>query len=231
MDGFDIKWNPSLFEKTDVDVRLLKLHGSIMWYRTDRGDYVKIPIMSHSAETRLITGERAETLILYPMRKWEYAEPLLELLIQLKKKLEKAKFVFVVGYSFRDDHIRRIFWDASRRNREFVVFFISPHAHKIYHEKLKDYEIPGLPHAFSSDFEYDDFDAAASSELAGRVVCLPYKFETVLPLLKNHFLKKIKEGLTHERNLRDSENQGESVEWSSCLKKFVECEQEMFDKL
>ena len=44
VDGFDIKWNPKLFKRTDTDVRLYKLHGSIMWYRTDRGDYVKLLI-------------------------------------------------------------------------------------------------------------------------------------------------------------------------------------------
>jgi len=224
IDGFDIKWNPKLFERTDADVRLYKLHGSVMWYRTDRGDYVKLPIMSHSAETELITGEKAETLILYPMRKWEYAEPLLELLVELKKKLEKAKFLFVVGYSFRDEHIRRIFWDAARKNKDLVVFLISPNAHRIYHERLKDYETPGLPHGFSSDFSYEDFDAYAPSELSGRVVCLPYKFENVLPLLKNRYLRRLNEGLVRENDLRDRENKGESVAWWLCLQPFVECE-------
>jgi len=98
------------------------------------------------------------------------------------------------------------------------------HAREIYRHKLKDYEIPEISHAFSSDFEYEDFDAAARSELAGRVVCLPYKFENVLPFLKNRYLKKLKEGLASESNLRDRENRGEPVAWESCLKTFVECE-------
>ena len=224
VDGFDIGWNPKLFERTDVDIRLFKLHGSVMWYRTDRGDYVKLPIRSHNAETRLITGEKAESLILYPMRKWEYAEPLLELLIDLKRKLEKAKFVFVIGYSFRDEHIRRIFWDSSRKNKELVVFLISPNSDEIYSNRLRDYEIPGISHAFSSNFEYEKFDAAAPSELARRVICLPYKFENMFPLLKNHFLKKLKEGLVRESDLLNRENKGEIVEWWSCLKPFAECE-------
>jgi hypothetical protein len=224
IDGFDVGWNPKLFERTDVDVRLYKLHGSVMWYRTDRGDYVKLPIMSQRADIKLITGERAATLILYPIRKWEYAEPLLELLIELKKKLEKAKFLFVVGYSFRDDHIRRIFWDAARKNRRLIIFLISPNAHEIYYGKLRDYEIPELPHDFSSDFSSEDFDAAVPSELAGRVVCLPYRFENVLPLLKNHFLRKLREGLTIEIEFKNRENRGETVDWAQLLQLFVECE-------
>jgi len=224
IDGFDVKWNPKLFERKDADVRLYKLHGSVMWYRTDRGDYIKLPIMSHRAETELITGERAETLILYPIRKWEYAEPLLELLVELKKKLEKTRFLFVVGYSFRDDHVRRIFWDAARKNKELMVFLISPDAHKIYYEKIRDYETPGLPHAFSSDFSSEDFDAAVPSELAGRVICLPYKFEKVLPLLKNQYLKNLKEGLAIEQQTRDRENRGETADWASCIRPFIESE-------
>jgi len=223
IDGFDIGWNPKLFKRTDVDVRLHKLHGSVMWYRTDRGDYVKLPIMSQRAKIELITGERAETLMVYPMRKWEYAEPLLELLIELKKKLEKAKFLFVVGYSFRDDHIRRIFWDAARKNKDLIVFLISPNSYEIYHDKIRDYETPGLPHAFSSDFSSEDFDAAVPSELAGRVICLPYKFEGVLSLLKNHYLKNLKTALMCESQLKNRENKGEPVDWSDCLEPFVEC--------
>jgi hypothetical protein len=231
-DGFDIRWNPKLFEKTDVDVRLYKLHGSVMWYRTDRGDYVKLPIKSQRAETELLTGEKAEALILYPMRKWEYAEPLLELLILLKKKLESAKFLFVIGYSFRDEHIRRIFWDAARKNKELIIFLISPNCYEIYQEKIKNYEIPGLPHSFSSNFEQNDFDAYFPSELAGRVICLPYKFEHVLPLLKNHYLKSLKEGLTYEWQLRNKETKGEHIDWSYCLKPFVECEyMEKFEEI
>lgn len=88
VDGFGIRWNPELFERSDIDIRLFKLHGSVMWYRTNTGDYVKSPMLRGEGKDKLITGEMVETLVLYPMRKWEYAEPLLELLILLKKKLE-----------------------------------------------------------------------------------------------------------------------------------------------
>lgn len=224
VDGFDITWNPRLFEQKDADIRLYKLHGSITWYRTDRGDYTKLPIMTKKAETELITGEKATTLILYPMRKWEYAEPLLELLMELKKKIESVKFLFVVGYSFRDDHITRIFWDGARKNKDLTVIFVSPNAHHIYRKKLKDCEIPRLLHGFSSDFSSEGFDAAVPSELAGRVLCLPYKFENVLVLLKNHYLKNLKEGLLSKRQTRDHEIKGQEAHWEFCLKPFVECE-------
>jgi hypothetical protein len=211
-DGFDIKWNPKLLEENRFDLRLYKLHGSIMWYRTDRGDYDKILIQSERSAMQLITGEKAETLILYPMRKWEYAEPLLELLFMLKRRLENAKFAIVVGYSFRDDHIRNVFWDAANKNRELTVVLISPSAHKIYSERLKAYDS-------ASDRNLSPIPSA----LSGRVVCLPYKYEDIFPELRNRFLKRLREGLSLEGTEARNEVRGERANWMEVLKAYVEC--------
>ena len=223
-DGFDNKWHPELLEEQRFDIRLFKLHGSVMWYNTDRADYVKLQIKTKKAETTLITGERASTLILYPMRKWEYSGPTLELLTYFKKKLEKAKFVFVIGYSFRDLHIRRIFWDAARKNKDLIVFLITPEAHEIYHNKLEHYETPELSYTFSSHFDPRIFDAPPRSELSGRVVTLPYKFENILPMLKSNYLHKMREAVVNEQNLRKSELQGGNVDWWHVFTRFIECE-------
>jgi uncharacterized protein YbcI len=224
VDGFDLYWNRKSFERTDVDIRLFKLHGSILWYRTDRGYYVKLPTKIEKATTELITGEKAVSLILYPIRKWDYAEPLLELLLKLKEKLEVAKFAIVVGYSFRDDHIKRIFWDAARTNKDLVMIFISPNSNEIYENKLKDYEIPELPHSFSSDFEPEDFDACFPSSLSGRVICLPHRFEDVLSYLKNLYLKELKSGIVNEKDDKEKENRGETGFWYNCLRSYANCE-------
>lgn len=53
-DGFDSNWNSKLLERTDVDVRLFKLHGSVLWYRVDNGDYVKIAVQHPGS--KLICG-------------------------------------------------------------------------------------------------------------------------------------------------------------------------------
>jgi len=76
-DGFDVNWNPQVFERENIDIRLYKLHGSIIWYRSDRSGYIKLPVMIEKAGIQLITGEKAESLMLYPMQKFDYAEPLL----------------------------------------------------------------------------------------------------------------------------------------------------------
>lgn len=211
-DGFDSKWNPKLFEDIGFDLRLYKLHGSIMWYRTDRGDYVKIPTQTEHSETQLITGETAQALMLYPMRKWDYAEPLLELLIMLKRRLENARFAIVVGYSFRDDHIRNIFWDAAIRNPKLNLILISPSAHRIYRDRLRAYDAP----SHQNDLEIP-------SALKGRVICLSYKFENVFSELRGHYLHHLREGLNFESTESRKAIRGERANWTEALKAYVDC--------
>jgi len=164
-DGFELYWHPGLFEK-DYDVKLYKIHGSVMWYLTDRGTYVKIPIASNEEdEIELITGETAKTLMVYPMGgKWEYAEPLLELIRRLHVGLENAGVCIIIGYSFRDDYIRRIFFEAAQKNKDLTIFLISPDAGKIYDDKLK----------------IINKDKGKPSPLEGRVICWNYPIKNVL---------------------------------------------------
>ena len=101
-----------------------------MWYQSDRGGYIKSLVMQRENKVELIIGEKAENLMLYPMQKWNYAEPFLELLVMVKNLLESetCKFLVIVGYSFRDDHITRILWDVARKNRELHFILIDPQA-------------------------------------------------------------------------------------------------------
>jgi hypothetical protein len=209
-DGFDVYWNPAVFQKEHTDIRLYKIHGSVMWYQSDRGGYIKLPVMVRENKVQLITGEKAENLMLYPMQKWDYAEPLLELLVEIKHLLEyeSCKFLIVVGYSFRDDHITRILWDVARKNRELHLLLISPNAYQTYSKKLKYYNTA----------------EKIPSSLDGRVICLPYLFEKVLPYVKNHYLKKIKEGFGFESSQHQIEIRGEKANWISCLQSFADAE-------
>lgn len=209
-DGFDVHWNPKTFAAEHVDIRLYKLHGSVMWYQSNKGGYIKLPIMTEVSKIQLITGESAENLILYPMQKWDYAEPLLELLVEIKHLLESetCKFLIVVGYSFRDNHIRRILWDAARKNKELHLILVDPKAYQIYSEKLK----------------YYDEKQRNPSSLYGKVICLPYLFEKVFPLLKNYYLANFKAGLNKEKALYQDEIKGGKADWMSCIKDFVNAE-------
>ncbi len=206
-DGFDVYWNPKTFATEYTDIHLYKLHGSVMWYQSNRGGYIKLPVMMKASKIQLITGEMAENLMLYPMQKWDFADPLLELLIESKRLLEsgKCKFLIVVGYSFRDNHIRRILWDAARKNKELHLILVDPKAYQIYDEQLK----------------YYDEQHRIPSSLDGKVVCLPYKFENVFPLLKNYYLSNLRAGISAENVQHKTELQGGKANWSSIIRHFI----------
>ncbi len=205
-DGFTDRWNPQMFKSETVDICLYKLHGSVNWYRTERGDYVKIPIdiskfKENVSTIPLISGENTESLMLYPMQKLDYAEPILEMLVNIKHILESdCKFLIVVGYSFRDEHIKNIILDAARKNKNMQLILIGPDAYKIYFEKLK----------------YYDKKLKTVSPLNGRVICLPYKFEEVFKNIRNNYLEDLKRGLKNEKYLIENElknyREGDSVD-------------------
>ena len=169
-DGFELYWNPNSF-KNDYKIKLYKLHGSVTRYKTDEGDYIKVPIASEKEdEIELITGEKAKTLMVYPMpgKFEEYSTPQSEFIPILHKKLEEVKVCIVIGYRFRDDEIRTIFFEAakkaSQKNEGLIIFLISPEAGKIYDDKLK----------------FIDKDKRKHSSLEGRVICWNYPMENVL---------------------------------------------------
>ncbi len=199
-DGFDEAWNPKVFNDRNIDIRLFKIHGSVTWYQSDRGRFLKIPLRTKVDDVELITKERASGLMLYPAQKFEYVEPLFELLMLMKDRLDKCEILFVVGYSFRDDHIRRIFWDVARKNKEFRIVLIGPDAWSTYQNRLKYYD-----------------DGKTSSSLAEKVFCLPYKFEKVLHALINEFLPSISASLTCVSKTTSREIAGYFVQWEDCV--------------
>ena len=67
---------------------------------------------------------------------------MLHYLTELQKSLRMAKYVIVVGYLFKDYHITKIFQDAAKENNELTLLLISPHAAKIYQDKLEPVKDP-----------------------------------------------------------------------------------------
>lgn len=202
-DGFETEWNPKVFSDSKTDIRLYKLHGSVTWYKTTGGGFLKSMIKSEKANFVLYTGEQAESLMLYPIRKWEYAEPFLENLLALKNKLQgdEIKYCIVIGYSFRDDYIREIFWDSAKKNKELVLILVDPNAYSIYTTKLKHYP-SGVP-----------------SSINERVVCLPFRFEEIFPDLRATFLNNLKDGMRQFNQSKETELAGKSKpNWALCLK-------------
>jgi len=117
-------WNPEGYNENKYKIKLFKLHGSLDQY-IDQEKIIKIPLEQSKLENAMI----------YPMREKEvYKDPFFELFTRLKAYLCTEKICVIIGYSFRDEHIRSIFFDAVRSNPEIRIIMINPEAKKIKEE-------------------------------------------------------------------------------------------------
>ena len=168
VDGFEPAWNPDILRvekdssKQQDTMLLHKLHGSVLWYRTQDGSLVKNHIRPdpNDPEVYLYDGRKAEQLLLYPAFKHPTEPPFLDLAQRLRERLSQVKSVVVIGYAFADEHLRHIFWDAFIQNPEARMILIDPNARNIYDRMF------GEP-AFKTVFE-------------NRVSCCPFKAESFL---------------------------------------------------
>ncbi len=124
-DGY-YAWNPKGYDEiikyaNNKDIRtikLFKLHGSIDQYI--EGDKIVKRDILYSTPTT--SGEERLESMIYPMREKEvYKDPFFELFTRLKTSLLSEKICIVIGYSFGDEHIRNIFFDAVKRNPEIKI--------------------------------------------------------------------------------------------------------------
>jgi hypothetical protein len=82
----------------------------------------------------------------------------------LQKYLKDAELCIVVGYSFRDDYIRNIFFEAAKENKKLTIVLISKSAGKVFEEKLR----------------FSDEERVINSPISDRVICFNYPFGSVL---------------------------------------------------
>ena len=213
-DGFDTYWNRENFRR-DFDVKHYKLHGSVIWYENKKTkEYVKIPVRAFhegkQVDLKLIYGEDVEPLLVYPAQKLEYVEPLTELQLMFKQRLiqKETKILVMVGYSFRDDYIVHMLWDAGRVNDDLHIILISPSAQQHFKDRL----------------QFIDKDARSQSRIHDKVVCLPYPFSTAIYQLRNYYLTKLRRIFEFEREYIKLEKAGGEPPWGIMLRNCIDCE-------
>ena len=115
---------PSDNDSTNKWIRLWKLHGSLNW--------LKKPASAISAE-HIIRVSRSNVepeneLMIYPSReKYNLSrkEPYIAYFDRLKKYLNQGELVFIIcGYSFGDEHINEIRFNALRNNARLYVIVL-----------------------------------------------------------------------------------------------------------
>lgn len=133
-DGFSPNWNPNYFEEGEkARIRLYKIHGSLFWFKTRRSKYIKLPLKDIDIrKLHYFTDEDISETIIYPLLTKEvYTGPFPWLIQQFRNKLLRTDLCIVIGYSFRDDSIRKIIFEQMESNPELWLYLVSPHATEV----------------------------------------------------------------------------------------------------
>ena len=120
----------------------------------------------------------------------------------------ETEILVVVGYSFRDEYIVNMIWDAATSNEGLHVVIIDPNAQQIFDDKLR----------------YLDKKTGRKSRIDNRVVCIPYPFAPVSEQLKDNYLASLTKGIESEEQNRTDADKGKDVDWIPTLRALVDCE-------
>jgi len=147
-DGFKEEWNNKYFEDESVKIKLYKLHGSLYWFRTKTGKYVKLPIKNIDVENLIyfMDEEISETVIWPMLTKDVSTGPFPWLMEEFRQKLGKYDLCITLGYSFRDQNIKDIVLDQMKNNSRLWLFVLDHHSEEIkrnlcYEEENLKYRI------------------------------------------------------------------------------------------
>lgn len=215
-DGFDLFWSRER-AKEDVRVNLHKLHGSATWFRTSSDRFLRIPTKAPETGLRLLGSEIAEPLMLYPAQKELYSGPFVDLLVHFKHVLESVTWMIVIGYSFRDDSMLRLFREAAARNPKLHLILVGPSSEETYQTKLSRVRIRAqLPPRKRRS------GGRLRSPLVGRVTILPFRYGPILPDLASTIFPAIRESRATEANALDGEIKGQGPDWGVVVDKLLD---------
>lgn len=106
------------FEPVENMVNLYKIHGSINWIEDNSNSNTFFKIREVSYPEKL--GEPHKNILIYPTptkQNKSLGSPYVELFREFQKKLlEPNSILFVIGYSFSDEHVNNIIYQALATN-------------------------------------------------------------------------------------------------------------------
>jgi len=133
-DGFSPNWNPNDFREGEkARIRLYKIHGSLFWFKTGRSKYIKLPIKDIDIrKLRYFTDQHISETIIYPMLTKEvHIGPFPWLIQEFRNKLLRTNLCIIIGYSFRDESIRKIIFEQMESNPDLWLYLVSPNATEV----------------------------------------------------------------------------------------------------
>jgi hypothetical protein len=113
-------------------LKLIKLHGSIDWYRLSDSRVIRNPIQLKVMGRRQVEGEE----MLYPIQQKDlYLYPWYDMFGGLKRDLNAASHWIIIGYSFNDEFIADVFKQALTTGPRKITF-VHPDADGIWPRKF-----------------------------------------------------------------------------------------------
>lgn len=161
--GFDpilLRWEPERFSQyvppdEDLAIVLFKLHGSVTWYEREGGGIYYFPIGSSSIPEH-------QNVIIYPgQTKYAILDPPFNIgYSYLAACLQKAEYVIVVGYSFRDLGFQDILLNAKSANPGLKLVIVNRGFNKQQREAILQSYGPNFQHVSwyfePGRFHYED---------------------------------------------------------------------------
>ncbi len=130
----EMRYAPSS-EKNITNVFLHKLHGSLGW--KEHVDSGTVNIERTSEESRPTDKNYRDSIIIFPTlttKDRHQLEPFNHLREQFEGYMNKADVCIVIGFSFRDNHLKKIFRDFIAGEKKLII--ISPTAESDYNNNL-----------------------------------------------------------------------------------------------
>lgn len=116
----EFEFDPNLFDNP-AGTPLVKLHGSIDWWKTRNGRVIETKY-GHVGDSLRNGDVIREPCIRYPVSEKQLFEyPFLELYSRFARYLTAAKIWIFIGYSFGDPSIRNLVKDLARPEKKLIV--------------------------------------------------------------------------------------------------------------
>ena len=121
-------------------LRLVKLHGSVTWLRRKDTGEVEEKIFDIDQGHELGYGSMyIDEVVIYPLRqKLLYIDPYIQMFYLLDKELDSKRVWIVIGYSFRDAVIKKIFTSNFFKDTSKRMVLVDPSADEIVEKQFPD---------------------------------------------------------------------------------------------